>query len=325
MAYESATYIPQLVVTNPTLTDAAVTTVEHVQLIKAVLQNQFPNITNTAVTASAGQLNTMSTLYANSVLTIPSLNNGNGSGSIYLNGDSSVGATATRIISANNILYFQNSNTSLAPVVSTFCTITTGGVVNLTGAAPDITLNGLSLLPIGMITLWAWSLVSLPANWHVCDGSTVNGIGLPDLRDRFVVAAGNSYGLGAEGGYLTQTSTTDTQGSHNHLGVVTSTALSVDMLPSHTHGVNDGGHNHNFSSGGDTIAAGSGGGIGGGGSFGFASPTTAINYTGISIQYTGSGNAHNHGIYTDGAHLHNVNAWDNRPPFVAIYYVMRVA
>lgn len=36
----------------------------------------------------------------------------------------------------------------------------------------------------------------IPTGWHICDGTN----GTPDLRDRFIVGAGRSYGIGATGG-----------------------------------------------------------------------------------------------------------------------------
>lgn len=48
----------------------------------------------------------------------------------------------------------------------------------------------------GMIMLWYGSVESIPTGWNLCDGS----MGTPDLRDRFVVAAGGSFGPGDTGG-----------------------------------------------------------------------------------------------------------------------------
>ena len=48
----------------------------------------------------------------------------------------------------------------------------------------------------GMIMLWSGSTSSVPSGWRLCDG----GGGTPDLRDRFVVGAGNSYDVNATGG-----------------------------------------------------------------------------------------------------------------------------
>lgn len=56
MALESATYINQLVNTNPTGSDQKAQGDDHIRLIKAVLQSTFPNI-NGAVNATPAELN----------------------------------------------------------------------------------------------------------------------------------------------------------------------------------------------------------------------------------------------------------------------------
>lgn len=68
----------------------------------------------------------------------------------------------------------------------------------------------LFLVPSGFIGMWSGS--NVPAGWYLCDGSN----GTPDLRDRFIVSAGNSYEIG------------DVGGSNN-------VTLTKEQLPSHTH------------------------------------------------------------------------------------------
>jgi len=53
----------------------------------------------------------------------------------------------------------------------------------------------------GMITLWAGAIVDVPSGWHLCDGTE----GTPDLRDRFIVGAGNTYAVNEIGGCVTHT------------------------------------------------------------------------------------------------------------------------
>jgi microcystin-dependent protein len=59
----------------------------------------------------------------------------------------------------------------------------------------------------GMIIIWSGSLGSIPAGWVLCDGTNST----PDLRDRFIAGAGNSYAVGATGG-----SANAIVVSHNH-------------------------------------------------------------------------------------------------------------
>jgi hypothetical protein len=55
---ETATYINQLVVTNPAASDGMKGADDHMRLTKAAIKNTFPNVTG-AVTATQGELNTL--------------------------------------------------------------------------------------------------------------------------------------------------------------------------------------------------------------------------------------------------------------------------
>jgi hypothetical protein len=52
-------------------------------------------------------------------------------------------------------------------------------------------------VPAGGIIMWSGSIGSIPATYYLCDGQN----GTPDLRDRFVVGAGNTYAVGNTGGF----------------------------------------------------------------------------------------------------------------------------
>jgi len=56
----------------------------------------------------------------------------------------------------------------------------------------------------GMIILWHGSIVSIPTGWHICDGTE----GTPNLTDKFVVGAGNTYAPEETGGANTHQHTT---------------------------------------------------------------------------------------------------------------------
>ena len=51
-------------------------------------------------------------------------------------------------------------------------------------------------VPSGCILLWSGSTGSVPSGWYLCDGTN----GTPDLRNSFIVGAGNTYAVGATGG-----------------------------------------------------------------------------------------------------------------------------
>lgn len=66
-------------------------------------------------------------------------------------------------------------------------------------------------IPTGIICIWSGSIGSIPAGWALCDGN----YGTPDLRDRFVVGAGDAYSVGDIGGANTHTHNFTTNG-HSH-------------------------------------------------------------------------------------------------------------
>jgi len=55
-------------------------------------------------------------------------------------------------------------------------------------------LSGVSGVPQGFIGMWYGATNAIPSGWALCDGSIVNGLQTPDLRDKFVVGASNSTG-----------------------------------------------------------------------------------------------------------------------------------
>jgi len=55
----------------------------------------------------------------------------------------------------------------------------------------------------GLIILWYGSSASIPAGWHLCDGTS----GTVNLLDKIVIGAGGAYAVGATGGSTTFTAT----------------------------------------------------------------------------------------------------------------------
>lgn len=66
--------------------------------------------------------------------------------------------------------------------------------------------------PVGGIIIWSGSESNIPNNWHLCDGTN----GTPDLRNQFVVGAGDTYNVGNTGGESEHTLTIDEMPAHNH-------------------------------------------------------------------------------------------------------------
>ncbi len=149
---------------------------------------------------------------------------------------------------------------------------------------------GSGTIPIGGIIMWSGTTSNIPSGWALCNGQTVNSHVTPDLRGRFIVGAGGSYSPGNTGGAAT-------------------VMLTINEMPAHNHGINDPGHTHGFwtasnyvndletdpSTNTDHVRQNTG------------NFNTTSSATGITIQNTGGGQSH-----------------ENRPPFYALAYIMRV-
>jgi hypothetical protein len=67
------------------------------------------------------------------------------------------------------------------------------------------------MIPIGGIALWSGAILDIPAGWALCDGNN----GTPNLRDKFVVGAGDLYAVDAAGGVVDHAHSFATDG-HAH-------------------------------------------------------------------------------------------------------------
>jgi len=91
----------------------------------------------------------------------------------------------------------------------------------------------------GMIILWAGAIVDIPTGFVLCNGSN----GSPDLRNRFIPGAGDTYAVSATGGSDTQTHTF-TSNTHDHqIGAGSNIAAGTDYnawtQPAQTTGTTD--------------------------------------------------------------------------------------
>jgi len=123
-------------------------------------------------------------------------------------------------------------------------------------------------IPAGLISMWSGSIGSIPSGWYLCDGSN----GTPNLTDRFIIGAGNSYAVNGNGGVSSVTLTTNNMPAHTH------TATST---------VTDPGHSHGSAAGSGFISNGGNETLAGGNNLPFARPTnTATATTGITVATT---------------------------------------
>ena len=197
------------------------------------------------------------------------------------------------------------ASASLTGALSAASAAVTGNVEvegKLTAASASVTGNinvvngkvqegGVPLLPTGMIMMWSGAATAIPSGWALCTGSN----GTPNLRDRFVVGAGGSYAPGDTGGAATVT-------------------LTVDQMPGHTHDLRPHEHNlqtfqypaSNSGSGGNPPLF-SHGDLEMGTTFMAGFTTSTAWDGGPTTDSTGSGQAQ-----------------ENRPPYFALCYVMKL-
>ena len=153
---------------------------------------------------------------------------------------------------------------------------------NLYGILGTIPASG-STLPSGCIILWSGAVGSIPSGYVICDGTN----GTPDLRNKFVVGAGNTYSVNQTGG-----SADAIVVSHTH------TATSVVTDPGHF-------HSYNYPTTGNSYGSNSGG---------LNPATVATNTTtattGITVATTNASTG-----------VSGTNA--NLPPYYALAYIMK--
>ena len=138
-----------------------------------------------------------------------------------------------------------------------------------------------SAIPSGGIILWSGSTGSVPSGWYLCDGTN----GTPDLRNSFIVGAGNTYAVGATGGTADAIVV-----SHTHTATVTD--------PGHSHGIP---RKNALSGSVESYVAGGGGTI-------IADLPTNTATTGISVSNATAGTS---------------GTGQNLPPYYALAYIQK--
>lgn len=205
--------------------------------------------------------------------------------------------------------YAQNLNTVKAPLASPALTGTpTAPNVSVSNKSSTIATTAFvhSVLPYGVILMWSGSTSTIPSGFALCNGSS----GTPDLRDRFIVGAGNLYNPNTTGGNTSPTVTTATAGSHSHTGSTGSTVLNLTQIPAHSHLMTE-------VPGASRIYDGA---IDGSYHAGNQDRT----YSNRNTESAGGGQGHLHSISVDGDHTHSVTLQPILPPYYALCYIMKV-
>jgi len=167
----------------------------------------------------------------------------------------------------------------------------------LTSAGSGATPTWGTAFVSGMIVLWSGATNNIPTGFVICNGSNST----PDLRNRFVVGAGDTYAVDATGGSANATLPT-----HNH------SATSSVTDPGHAHSSNVFRYSDEAGTNPSAADSGSASGkifsAGGTGTFNMVSTSTVT--TGISVA-TSIANAGSSGT----------NA--NLPPYYSLAYIMK--
>ena len=187
---------------------------------------------------------------------------------------------------------FNNLVTAVASKANTISPTLTGVPTTPTAAAGTSTLQiastafvqtaATAAFPSGGIIMWSGSIASIPLGWLLCNGTGST----PDLRNRFILGAGDTYAVDATGG----------------------SADAVAVNHTHTASVTDPGHQHGYSYS-NRLLYDAGGGNPNTLPGGAVNQTTASATTGISVTVnplTGE----------DGTNK-------NLPPYYALAYIMK--
>ena len=199
-----------------------------------------------------------------------------------------------------------------------------------------VTVMG-KLVPSGVILMWSGSTDTIPAGWALCNGQD----GTPDLTDRFILGAGQTYQPGTTGGAATVTPSVAARSAHAGIAVqnaalsiwtgaagtgigIQGTTLDGNTLPSHAHtSIQPSEYRDN--------------GWGDSGNITFRGPTQKNGgYTGNSwahahgVSDPGHAHAvgsseHNHGV-TDSGHTHALTAQaiSTMPPYYALCLIIKL-
>ena len=163
----------------------------------------------------------------------------------------------------------------------------------------------------GMIMMWSGAANQIPSGWALCNGQN----GTPPLQDRFIVGAGGSYAVGAHAGVKDQsvTLTLNNMPRHNHTGTTnnntqTSGEASSILQPMNTDGFPNGSSDTGDGTNGHEHCQ---------QAYWRGHKTTAV-LTSAPLH------AHTHNFTTNNAGSGLPFTFDNRPPYYALCFIMKL-
>ncbi|MCL1939921.1 MAG: hypothetical protein FWG04_04605 [Desulfovibrionaceae bacterium] len=135
-------------------------------------------------------------------------------------------------------------------------------------------------VPRGAIIMWSGAIANIPTGWALCDGQNDT----PDLRNRFIVGAGDGYTVGTTGG----------ASAHVHAITVQAHAIDSNQLTWHQHVA--------YVVGATNASGGS--------------QRTEVGGNASATSGAGASWGHTHGASADNR--------DHRPPWYALAYIMKL-
>ena len=247
----------------------------------------------------------------------------------YVNGKGSIYAAANSLeVTFND---FGGGSAQATPTVNTFVAKTladsTATTVNDKTLADTTFVH--SILPYGSIIMWYGLKNNVPTGWKICDGSN----GTPNLTNKFIIGGSTDVGVvGADkpGSNVMGGASTSTGGaadsvviSHYHTAT-----FAGSVMGTHSHTATDSGHSHLVGSQDSAVNPGSGAGQ--------QEFLANADYAGANVgpaATTSDGNAditvNTASAGTPAGTVTVVSAGEagtnkNIPPFVALYYIMKV-
>lgn len=208
----------------------------------------------------------------------------------------------TQVLFANSKVWYRESASSTWKDENNFTSSELDRVTKIETTVKTLS-SKLVTLPLGTISMFSGAFSgrypiplgssTADTHWVICDGTTTNGLAVPDLRNRFIIGSGSSFSTGNTGG----SSTVKIDYTHTH--ALGATTLTVSQMPSHC---------HTYKLRGSTTSS---------QEAGYGEMGTPVN---TNTSWTGGSTSHTHSIAT-------CNGWQNvslYPPYYALAYIILI-